>query len=529
MTKRLEPEHWEKHLTRLQLREGGFSKELMYKVKERVEMKQPPIGRKRWLRWSPALACALVLTVGWTQADRLVEGLSKLSKPREKAALEAMDPNKEKTLKVSYFHETTFMMQYGKAFTIRYPNVEVKVATGIGSPPYAEINRPNLEEQMEKDKPDVLALSLPEYAKLAKEGKLYALDDVIRQEGFDLQNMHSGVVDMLRTEGGGKLYGLAPDYDQLALFYNKELFDKHGISYPKNGMSWEELLQLASRFPSGPNAKDRVYGLAIRAYSDPYDLVLQAGKAKGLNVLDPSGKQVTVNTPEWQKVWTAVLDAARGGYMYEQPTMKGSFTREDMYKANLFMTGQAAMTLQSYGFVKELNEAATKYKMAPIPWELATEPTDPSRPNESSSFSVGTIYAVNAASENRREAWELVKFINSEEATRKMLTQTVGSYSTPARLPSLPTVKGQEKLVEAFTSLRPSAEPQETPVVPTEFYSAFRELAVQLSKDVLNGKKTVSQATQELQTSGQQALIQAKNAAQKKPAGAQAPVGSGTP
>lgn len=529
MTKRLEPEHWEKHLTRLQLRQGGFSKELMHKVKERVEMKQPPISRKRWLRWSPALAVVLVLAVGWTQADRLAEGLSKLSKPREKAALEAMDPNKEKRLKVSYFHETTFMMQYGKAFTIRYPNIEVKVETGIGRPPYAGINRSNLEEWMEKDKPDVLSLSLSEYAQLAKEGKLYALDDVIRQEGFDLQNMHAGVVDMLRTEGGGKLYGLAPDYDQLVLFYNKELFDKYGIGYPKNGMSWEELLQLASRFAAGPNAKERVYGLVARSYFGPYDLVQQAGKAKGLSILDPAGKQITVNTPEWQKMWTAALDAVRGGYIYEPPPLKGSFTREDMYKANPFFTGQAAMALQNYSFVKELNEASSRYKMSSIPWDVVTEPTDPSRPNESSSFSVGTIYAVNAASENRREAWELVKFINSEEAARKMLTQTVGSSSTPARLSSLSAVKGQEKLVEAFTSLRPPAEPQATPGVPEEFYSTFQELAMQLSKDVLNGKKTVAQATQELQTSGQQALIQAKNAAQKKPAEAKATVGGGTP
>ncbi|WP_088830606.1 ABC transporter substrate-binding protein [Paenibacillus tyrfis] len=528
MTKRLEPEHWEKHLTRLQLRQGGFSKELMHKVKERVETKQPPVGSKRWLRWSPAVACVLVLAVGWTQADRLIEGLSKLSKPLERAALEAMDPNKEKTLKVSFVHETTFMMQYGKAFTIRYPNVTVKVETGIGSEPYAAI-RTNLEEQLEKDKPDVLALSLSEYAQLAKEGKLYALDDVIRQEGFDLQNIHAGVVDRLRTEGGGKLYGLAPEYDQRALFYNKELFDKYGISYPKNGMSWEELLQLASRFPAAPNAKDRVYGLVTRAYSGPFGLVQQAGQAKGLSILDSSGKQVTVNTPEWQKVWTAVLDAVRGGYIYEQPPLEKLSTREDMYRANPFMTGQAAMTLQSYGFVKDLNEASSRYKMSSVPWDVVIEPTDPSRPNESSSFSVRTIYAVNATSENRREAWELVKFINSEDTARKMLTQNIGSGTSPSRLSSLSAVKGQEKLVEAFTSPRPPAESQETLGVPAEFYSAFQELATQLSKDVLKGKKTVSQATRELQDNGQQALIQAKNAAQKKPVKAKAAVDGGTP
>ncbi|MFB6367097.1 ABC transporter substrate-binding protein [Paenibacillus elgii] len=528
MKKRLDPEHWEKHLTRLQLRQGGFSKEIMDKVKDRLEMKQPPIRRKRWLRWSPALALVLVLAIGWAQADQLIEGLSKLSKPQVKAALEAMETNKEKTLKVSYFYEDTFMMQYGKAFTIRYPNISVKVETGAGQADRISQSRPELENWMEQERPDVLALTPVEYARLAKEGRLYSLDDVIRQESFDLQNIHSGVVDRLRTEGG-KLYGLAPDYDQLALFYNKDLFDKYGISYPENGMSWEELLQLASRFSAGSKAKERVYGLVAHSYSGPYRVIEQAGKAKGLSILDPAGKQVAINSPEWQKVWAVALDAVRSGAIYEQPPMKGSFPKEDMYKANPFITGQAAMALQSYGFVKDLNEASSKYKMSSISWDVVTEPTDPTRPNESSSFSVGTVYAVNAASENRREAWELVKFINSEEVARKMLTQNVGSGLPPSRLSSLSAIKGQENLVKVFTSLRPSAEPKAVQDVPVEFYPAFQNLAAQSFKDVLDGKKTIGQALKELQTSGQQALIQAKNAEQKKLNGAKATVNGGTP
>lgn len=30
----------------------------------------------------------------------------------------------------------------------------------------------------------------------------------------------------------------------MSLYYNKDLFDKFGVSYPKDGMTWDEVLEL---------------------------------------------------------------------------------------------------------------------------------------------------------------------------------------------------------------------------------------------------------------------------------------------
>ena len=44
----------------------------------------------------------------------------------------------------------------------------------------------------------------------------------------------TGVVD-------GKSSFLTKDYSPLAIYYNKDLFDKAGVPYPKDGWTWDRL------------------------------------------------------------------------------------------------------------------------------------------------------------------------------------------------------------------------------------------------------------------------------------------------
>ncbi|WP_284642086.1 ABC transporter substrate-binding protein [Paenibacillus silviterrae] len=501
--KRMEPEAWEKQLTRLPLKEGGFSKELIRKVKERTEVEKIG-GRKRssWLRLSPVLAAAVLMAAGLTQQEEIGALLTKLSKPQERMALEAMDKEKEQKLKVYYFHEDTFMANYGKAFIIRYPNTDLEIVSHPNGP--ASSSGPSPEQLIEQRQPDVLALTLEQYERMASEGKLYALDAVMKQDRYDLQGLYSGLTEVLRDKGGGSLYGLAPQYNQRALFYNKELFDKYGIPYPKDQMSWEELLQLAQRFPAAAEG-DKLYGLTIGTAYDPMQLVQEAGRAKGLQIIDDAGQQVTVNTPEWKQLYMQTMEAYRKGSLHLPEVIMGSITMEELYKKNPFIMGKAAMSLQTYSYVRSMEEAQKHYKLSAFPWDLATEPVDPSRPKETTSFTVPTVYAVNAKSPNKRTAWELVKFIASDEMARKMDSGS-GSWGVPARTGVLKT---NEHRLEVFTMLKP-AVPSSPKNVPSSFYQSFNELAMQQSQAVLAGRKAVDTALKELQEAGQQALVRAK-------------------
>jgi len=43
----------------------------------------------------------------------------------------------------------------------------------------------------------------------------------------------------------GRYYGIPKDFTTLALYYNKDIFDKMGIKYPKEGWTWKDFKETA--------------------------------------------------------------------------------------------------------------------------------------------------------------------------------------------------------------------------------------------------------------------------------------------
>jgi multiple sugar transport system substrate-binding protein len=506
--KRMEPQPWEKQLASPPFRqgEGGFSKELMRKVKERVQMREHTTNRT-WLRISPLLALCAMLMFGFAQREQLGVWFGQLSKPVAPVALELMDKEKDITLKVGYFHEDTFMMRYGKAFTIRYPNVGVKVVPMGDNGWNAANNKEKVLDLMEKEQLDVLFLPPDLYGELAKEGRLYPLDSVMKQDNYDLQNIYGGVTDSLRKLGDGKLYGLSPEYEMNALYYNKDLFDKYGVPYPKSGMSWEDVLQLAARFPTDERGGERVYGLSAPGYPDASQLAAQIAKTKGLSLFNAEGNQVTLDTDGWKKVWSIATEGYAKGYIFRpQPWPKRSMMMDEVYKRNPFISGTAAMAVTGYSLSRDLDLAESQYKMSAFNWDIASEPIEPARPGESASFTLGAIYAVNAKSEQQRAAWEMVKLINSAEIAKK-LSRTMASGSLPTRLKSVKPDDGRN--YEPFYTMRPSTvevAPSVHPRTLRKFYDAYGPAAAQKADAVVSGRLRPDEAVKQLQEEAQKAL-----------------------
>lgn len=506
--KRIEPEPWEKLLAGSPVRQGeaGFSKVMMRKVKERVEMRKRPRSR-RWLVIGPVMAavCA-VAAVGLWKPEGMKGMLSQLSKPAEPVVLNQMDKQKEMTLKVAYDHESTFMSNYGKAFTIRYPNVDVKM-TPMEANGY-EYTKEKMIELIDKENPDILYLSPEMYRELAKEGRLYPLDAVMKQDKYDLQSLHSGVIDTLREIGGGKLYGLAPNYYMDALYYNKELFDKYGVPYPKDKMSWEETLQLAARFPTDGKPEERVYGLVPSYFDNAPQLAEQIGKTKGMSFISPDGKQATINTDSWKQVWNTALDAYRKGYVFQRPPRSGNIKMEDYFKSNPFIMGKAAMALADYTLKGNLQTAAAQYNTPSFAWDIVTEPVDPARPDESSTFRMGPIYAVNAKSDNLRPAWEMIKLINSEEIAKK-LDKTFGGNNLSIQVQL--TKSDASHNFAPFYSMKPSQQLDSglQPQALRKFNDAFMPKAAEQAKAVMEGRTKLDDGLKQMQEDAQKALLDA--------------------
>lgn len=413
------------------------------------------------------------------------------------------------------FWDQQFLFQeYGNLFATKFPNVEIEVANIE-----AIYNDPTLtpdqafQKFLDQQKPDVLMLPSDLFGMLAGEGKLFALDPVIKQDEFNTEGMHPAILQMLRDKGNGKLYGLSPNYTSMALFYNIDLFKKYGVDLPKDSMSWEEVFELAARFPTEGSPDTRIYGFAPDTYMTLDNLIVTVGSAEGLKSLNANATEVTMNTESWKKVFQSTLDAVKTGSIYVPTDKDSEFpinSMEDMYRNNLFITGRAAMSFNYIYLVRNIVQAKNVLSdVSPVNWGVVTAPVDPNNRNQSSYFSLSNIFAVNAASLNPRVSWELVKYINSEEFAKIKSKSAGGNLLTWTAF----NADQDGRKLEPFYKLDPRPDAAwEYGAVPPPYYSAFVNVLKSELDEIVTGKKTIDEALKTIQERAQEELVKAKKA-----------------
>jgi multiple sugar transport system substrate-binding protein len=89
-----------------------------------------------------------------------------------------------------------------------------------------------------------------------------------KQYNLDLSKVDNDALEAVRVLSPNKkeLYGI-PYTDQVnAIYYNKSIFDKFGVPYPKDGMTWDETLELSKRLTREEGGV-KYYGLGTENYT----------------------------------------------------------------------------------------------------------------------------------------------------------------------------------------------------------------------------------------------------------------------
>lgn len=79
----------------------------------------------------------------------------------------------------------------------------------------------------------------------ASKGALLELDNYFSKYNVDKEDifpamMATGIYD-------GKVYMIPREYNHVVTFYNKTLFEKAGVAFPKNGWTWQEFVETAKK------------------------------------------------------------------------------------------------------------------------------------------------------------------------------------------------------------------------------------------------------------------------------------------
>ncbi|GLI09700.1 hypothetical protein YDYSG_57320 [Paenibacillus tyrfis] len=419
----------------------------------------------------------------------------------------AAAPPERTKLKVAYFNQEAFDSEYGDYFTAKFPELEVEVVATDDTMARGKNPQKEMDKLLDEQKPDLIITRSGEYQQLAAAGELYELDSLIKRDKFDIENMHPAVIDYLRTKGGGKLYGLAPRFSTSVLYYNKGLFDEYKAPYPKDGMTWDELFELAGRFRGAKNGKDPIYGLHQPFMNSRFGMIRSVGRNEGLRETDDEGRTVMIDTEAWQKVFSQMTEAWKNGDMpmIGGKDNQGGRDKEAVDSTDLFSQGRAAMTISGPSQIRRLQESGSK-----IDWQIVQPPSLDGSSSWQQDVYLHPIFAIGAGSGQADKVWKIVRYFNSAEAA-KIETKTSISPLMLTRLGFVNTVDGRS--MEPFYQVKYDdtlgSGIEMKPNTPGRFYWEFDKKADEQLEWIMTGKSTVRQALQQLQKEGQQVLDEA--------------------
>ena len=192
--------------------------------------------------------------------------------------------------------------------------------------------------------PDVLMLDNPDLQQFAQSGALTPLANY----GIAAKGYQKGVVAASTYKG--KLYGLQPITNSIALFYNKDLLAKAGVTPPK---TWAELRADAKKLTSG-----NTYGLALSAPAN-YEGTWQFMPFMWSN----GGDERNIATPQVAAALQLLVDLKSDGAMSASVVNWSQGDVNDQFKA-----GNAAMMVNGPWQFPVLNAISSlHYGVVPIP------------------------------------------------------------------------------------------------------------------------------------------------------------------
>lgn len=371
-----------------------------------------------------------------------------------------------------------------------------------------------LKEELEgPNPPDVIIMDYEHLAELIRENHLAPLDSLMQDSGINTDEFVPSVINALKAvSDDGQFYALAPMFSSSVMAYNKALFTAKGLPFPTDGMTWDEVFNLA-RQVAGGEGSDRVYGFSFSNYrytdlfyeSQVYTAPLE------LRYWDENGERMLVNTPEWKKVWNTLLELKRDGVLPEPPDWSQPQPEPGPFDHNSILSGKVAMAIVSFWDLNEIinvnRNAANIENFEPIDWDIVSVPYHPEKPYIGGQVYLNGIMGIAANAQNPEDAWKFIEFIMSERwAQQKSKSSnslmTWKKYNQPRH--------GLDYNLEAFYQNMPA--PVQTN--DYELYNKYpdiwqaQNIGYQKFQEVLNNNKTVDEALAEWETEGNSILQQ---------------------
>lgn len=250
--------------------------------------------------------------------------------------------------------------------------------------------------------PDVFWMNMnaPDYINA---NLLLDLTDGLNASGFDESKYPAAVLEMYKKDG--KIYGVPKDYDGMAIYYNKSIFDEMNVPYPEEGWTWDDLLETAKALTN-----ENHYGFVSSSASNVgyQNFVFQNDGS----FIDENGMPA-VNGKEVTEALQFMHDMMYVEHVSPDGNEQLEFGGDDM-----FISGQVAMHIQGSWMVGTFVDALGEdCQIAALPSNKCQGAT-----------THGLAYSVAANSSKKEAAQKFVEFAATKEAQEVTAKGAIPAY-----------------------------------------------------------------------------------------------------
>jgi multiple sugar transport system substrate-binding protein len=284
--------------------------------------------------------------------------------------------------------------------------------------------------------PDLFLLNYRFYAQFAARDVLEPIEDrVDDSDVFQQEDFYEEAMDAFRFND--TLTCLPQNISSLVVYYNKDMFQKAGVAFPKEGWKWDDMVATAKKLTKDTDGdgKTDVYGLGIES-----SLIRIAPFvwSNGGDLVDDTKNPThfTLDTPEAQ--------VALERFLQLHATEKVTPTEEEVESEDdetRFQNGRLAMVLSSR------RATPTFRTIQDFDWDIAALPQH----TEQAGILHSDAYCLTKASENKDAAWSFMEY-------------ALGPEGAPIVAESGRTVPSLKSVAESEAFLDPTEKPANSQV-----------------------------------------------------------------
>jgi multiple sugar transport system substrate-binding protein len=249
--------------------------------------------------------------------------------------------------------------------------------------------------------PDIILTDNDWFQPIKKLGIPLDLDGLIKSFNFDLKPfVPEAITAIQHLDEQGHMKAVPFRMNAGAMFYNKDIFDKFGVPYPKDGMTWDDVLAASRKITrvesDGTNyvGWDPGFPDAVESpFSQPF--------------VDPKTNKALIDTPIYKKVMEMIKK------QYDMPGFLGPKSKYT-YGPNSFMKDQNLAMITEW-MIKMTGPLIDAYNAGTFQnWDMVTIPNFPENAGKGR-HALTSLLLVSQTTKYKEQAMQVIQTVTSPE------------------------------------------------------------------------------------------------------------------